>query len=221
MQQGFRLLGGMGLLAVGALEALMAGADRQGPVRAHLQFVIQRLHRFIIEGVLLLGILGRPDQGLMRIGEAAAPEIRHRIGLAPDHVIQNPEAQILQRRADAENIVIGADHPDRAGVLQHPPRRRQPFAGEAVIIGEAVELVPMIVDRIHLGLVGTVQVAAQLQIVGRIGENQIGAAFRQRVHLRDAVAFNHLIQFQHDAPPELSTAGFTVIRRDSRGQESC
>ena len=75
----------------------------------------------------------------------------------------------------------------------------------------------MIVHRIDLGLVGTAQIAAQLQIVGRVGEDQIGAAFRQRVHARDAVAFDDLIQFQHAMPrPKLSTAGFTVIRRDSR-----
>ena len=152
----------------------------------------------------------------MRVGEAAALEIGHGIGLAPHHIVQDPEAQILQRRADAENIVIGADHPDGAAVLQHPPRGGQPFAGEAVIVGEAVELVPMIVDRIDLGLVGAAQFAAQLHIVGRVGEDQVGAALRQRVHALDAVAFDHLIQFQHAmTPPEISTAGFTVIRRDS------
>jgi len=47
----------------------------------------------------------------MRIGEAPAAEIRHRIDLAPDHVIEEPEAKILEQRADAEDVVIGADHP--------------------------------------------------------------------------------------------------------------
>ena len=139
----------------------------------------------------------------MRIGEAAARKFGIGIGLAPDHVVQDPEAQILQDRADAEDVVIGADHPERAGVLQHAARRGQPVAGEAVIVGEAAELVPVIVDRIDLGLVGTAQFAAQLQIVGRVGEDQIGAAFGQRVHALDAIAFDHLIQFQTAMrPPE-------------------
>ena len=70
----------------------------------------------------------------------------------------------------------------RAGVLQHAARGGQPVAGEAVIFGEAVELVPVIVHGIDLGLVGTAQFAVELHIVGRVGEDQIGAAFGQRVH---------------------------------------
>ena len=73
---------------------------------------------------------------------------------------------------------------------------RQPFAGELVIGSEATELVPVIVHRVHLGLVGTVQFAAQLHIVGRVGEDQVGAAGGQRLHALHAVAFENLIQFQ-------------------------
>ena len=144
MQQRLRLLRRMRFLAVGILQALVAGADRQRPVGAHLQFVVQRLHRFVIEGVaLLLAVFGRPDHRFVRVGEALAAEIRHRVGLAPDDVVQDPEAQILQDRADAEDIVVGADHPQRAVVLQHAPRGGQPVAREAVIFGEAGELVPV------------------------------------------------------------------------------
>ena len=53
----------------------------------------------------------------MGIGKAPAAEIRHRIGLAPHHIVQDPVAQILQAGADAEDIVIGADNPERAGPL--------------------------------------------------------------------------------------------------------
>jgi uncharacterized membrane-anchored protein len=67
----------------------------------------------------------------VRVGEAAAAEVRHRVGLAPDHVVEDPEAEILQRRADAEDVVIGADHPDRAVGLQHAALGEQPGAGEA------------------------------------------------------------------------------------------
>jgi hypothetical protein len=197
----FRLLGGMRLLSVGAFDALAAGADRQGPVRAHLKLVIQRFHGLIVECVFLLRILGRPDQRLMRVGEAAALEVGHGIGFAPHHVIEDPEAQVLQRGADAENVVIGADHPQRAGILQAAARRHQPFAGEAVIDFKGTELVPMIVDRIHLGLVGPAQFAAQLHVVGRIGEHQVGAAFGQRLHALHAIALDHLVQFQDAHSP--------------------
>ena len=146
----------------------------------------------------------------MRVGEAPAAEVRHRVGLAPDHVVEHPEAQILQDRPDAEDIVIGADHPQRAGVLQHAARLAQPFAGEAVVFGEAGELVPVIVDGVDLGIVGTAQLVLELKIVGRIGEDQIGAAFRQRPHFLHAIALDHSIQrvFQFElshVPPVLST----------------
>jgi len=62
--------------------------------------------------------------------------------------------------------VIAADHPDRAVVLQDATGGLQPLAGELVVGGEALELVPVVVDRVDLGIVGTQQVAAQLQIVG-------------------------------------------------------
>ncbi len=178
VEQGFGLLRRMRLLPVGAFQALMAGADRQRPVGAHLQLVVQRLHRFVVEGVLLLGRLGRPDQRLMRIGEAAAAEIRHRVCLAPHHVVQDPEAQILQDRADAEDVVVGADHPQGAGVLQHAARLGQPVAGEAVVVGEAAELVPGIVDGVDLGLVRTAKLVLELEVIGRIGEDQVGTAVR-------------------------------------------
>jgi hypothetical protein len=70
------------------------------------------------------------------IGEAAAAEIRHRVGLAPHDVVENPEAEILHDRADAENVVIGTDHPDRRRRLHDASRRKKPCAREIVIGGE-------------------------------------------------------------------------------------
>ena len=86
--------------------------------------------------------------------------------------------------------------------FKHPARGRQPFKGEAVIIRETAELVPMIVDPVHFGLVGAGEFAAQLHVVGRVGEDQVGTAFRQRIHAGDAIAFDDLIQFQDALPPE-------------------
>src|SRR3546814_14960273 len=56
----------------------------------------------------------RPDQRLVRVGEAGALEIGHRVRLAPHDVVEDPIAIVLERGADAENIVIAADHPDRS-----------------------------------------------------------------------------------------------------------
>ena len=124
----------------------------------------------------------------MRIGEAAAAEIRHRIGFAPDDVVEDPEAEVLEHRADAEDVVIGADHPQRGARLHHAPAGGEPGAGEIVIGGEAGELVPVVVDGIDAGIVGPLEVALQLQIIGRIGEDEIDASGRQLRHLGNAIA---------------------------------
>ena len=47
-----------------------------------------------------------------------------------------------------------------------------------------------IVDGVDLRLVGTMQVAVQLQIVGRVGEYEVDRLFRQPVHRGDAVALH-------------------------------
>jgi hypothetical protein len=124
------------------------------------------------------------------VGEAGALEVGHRVGLAPDDVVEDPEAQVLHGHADAEDVVIAADHPDRAVVLQDAAGGLQPFAGELVIGREALELVPVVVNRVDLGIVRTQQVAAQLKIVGRVGENQVDRLLGQGVHRLDAVALN-------------------------------
>ena len=95
--------------------------------------------------------------------------------LAPDHVVEDPEAEILHDRADAENIVIGADHPDRAGGLQHAAAGGEPGFGEFVVGGEAGELVPVVGDRIDVRIVRALEIAGELEIVRRIGEDQIDA----------------------------------------------
>ncbi len=147
------------------------------PVGAHLDVFVAGLQRFVIEGVALgAGVARRPDHRLVRVGEAAAAEIRHRVELAPDHVVEDPEAEILHDRADAEDVVVGADHPDGGGGLHHAPAGGEPGFGELVVGGKARELVPVVVDRIDVGIVGALEVVRELEIVGRVGENQIDAA---------------------------------------------
>ena len=60
-----------------------------------------------------IAVARRPDQRLVRVGEAPAAEVRHRVGLTPDDVVENPVAQVLEDGADAEDVVVAADHPER------------------------------------------------------------------------------------------------------------
>ncbi len=84
----------------------------------------------------------------MGVGETPTTEVGHRVGLAPDDVVENPEPEILQRRADTENIVIAADDPERAVGSQDAVHLGEPGAAELVIGRQVVELVPIIVDPV-------------------------------------------------------------------------
>ena len=192
IQQRLGLLRGVRLHAIG-LEPLAAGADRDQPVGPHLQLFVHRLHRVIIELVLRIFGFRCPDERFMGVGEARALEIRHRIGLAPDDVVQDPETGILQRGADAEDVVIAAYRPDRAIGLQDTPRCRKPFAGKVVIGLQRRKLVPFVIDRRHLAAFGAMQIVRQLKIVRWIGKDQIGTAFRHGVHRGDAITENNAV----------------------------
>ncbi len=196
MQQGLGLLRRVELEAVLVAQPLRPGAQRQEPVAAHLQVVVQRLHGLVVEAVAAVPAPRRPDQRLVRVGEAAPAEIRHRVGLAPHHVVEDPEAQVLQDGADAEDVVVGADHPDRAVLLQQPPALAEPAPGEGVVGGEVAEPVPVLVHRVHQAVVGPAQLAAELQVVRRVGEDAVDRGRRQHAHQWDAVAEQHLVQGQ-------------------------
>ena len=177
------------------LQAFVAGADGDEPVRAHLHVFIAGFERIVMEGVALrFGALRGPDHGLVRIGEAAALEVRHRVGLAPHDVVQDPEVEILQGRADAEDVVIGADHPERRVLLHHAAHGDKPGAGERVVVGKARELVPVVVDRVDEALVRTRERLFELEIVGRIREDHVHALGRKLLQIGDAVAEKNLIE---------------------------
>src|SRR3546814_2093473 len=101
----------------------------------------------------------------MRIGETRALEIGHGIGLAPDNVVKDPEAPILQRCSHPKNVVVAADYPDGAVGLQYAPRLLQPGMGEGVVSAQRIEFVPIIIDRIHAPALGPEQIAAELKII--------------------------------------------------------
>src|SRR3546814_12018878 len=105
---------------------------------------------------------------------SGALEIGHRVRLAPDDVVENPIPLVLKRCADAEDIVIAADHPDAAAGFQDALRFLEPRMREAVVGGEAVEFVPLIVAVVDLAAVRTMQVAAEPEVVGRSGGDNGG-----------------------------------------------
>src|SRR5208282_2174763 len=165
MEERFGLLGRVRLAAGAVLETLRTGAERDEPVAAHLQLVVQRLHGLVIEGVARGRALGAPDERLVRVGEAPSAEVRHRVGLAPDHVVQDPEAEVLEDGAHAKDVVVAADHPERAVLLERAARRREPSAREGVVSVEVVELVPRGLAAVDARVVGSMQLARELQIV--------------------------------------------------------
>ena len=112
----------------------------------------------------------------MRVGKSRALKIGHWVGFAPNDVVQNPISSVLHRRANAKDIVVAANHPKRAIGLQNTPRFGQPFAGECVINRKACKLVPFIVDGVDLAIVRAQQIAAKLQIIGRIGKDHVDGA---------------------------------------------
>ena len=124
----------------------------------------------------------------MGVGETPALEIGHRVALAPDDIVEDPEAELLEDGADAVDIVIGADDPQRAVVLQQSLGGLEPFAGEAVIVGEARELVPALGDAVDDGVVGAAQFGLELQIVGRIGEHHVDRLRGEAAHDLDGLA---------------------------------
>ncbi len=84
--------------------------------------------------------------------------------------------------------MVAADHPHRAVRLQGAADESEPFAGEAVVFGERGEAVPGVVDTVDLGLVRAVEVAGELEVVGRIGERDVDRAGREPGEVLQRVA---------------------------------
>ena len=132
----------------------------------------------------------------MRVGEARAAKIGHRVHFAPDDIVQDPEALILQNRPNAEDIMIAANHPKRAVGLEDAACLGQPGATKRVIGGKAIKLVPIIIDGIHTPAFGTEKITAELKIIGRIGKDHVDARIRKRTHGGNTIANDDLVQRQ-------------------------
>ncbi len=195
MEKRLGLLGGV-RLAPPSLDALGAGAKRQKPVRTHLKAVVERLHGAVVEPIGLAARVGAPDQGFVGVGEPPAAEVGHGVRLAPNDVVEDPKAFVLHHGADAVDVVVGPDHPQRAVALQQPSRLDEPGARELVVAAKTVEAVPRGIHARHLRVVGPQERAFELQVVGRVGEDHVDRGGWQRRHDLDAVAEKDLIR--HD-----------------------
>src|SRR5204862_7008370 len=69
-----------------------------------------------------------------------------------------------------------------------PAAGEQPGAGEIIIGCEGRKLVPVVVDGVDVGFVGSLEIALELQVVRRISKHQIDRTGRQFRHLGDAIA---------------------------------
>src|SRR5690606_37138942 len=111
----------------------------------------------------------------------------HWVHFAPDDVVLNPESEILDRDAEPEDVVIGADDPDGTVRFQHATAFGEPGAAESIVFCEVVELVPGVVDAVHLRVVRAEKIARELQIIRRIGENEIDARAGNLLQFVDAI----------------------------------
>ena len=83
--------------------------------------------------------------------------------------------------------MIGADDPDGAVGLQDAPALAEPGTRERVVLGEAREFVPIVVDAVDARIVGAHQIGSELQIVGRVGEDEIDRMVGQLLQRCDAI----------------------------------
>ena len=107
------------------------------------------------------------------VGKPPAAKVRHRVGLAPHDVVEDPEAEVLQDRADAKDVVVGADDDERRVALHQSTRGAEPAARKSIVFGKVGEFVPVVVDGVDKTLVRARQRILELQIVRRVGENEV------------------------------------------------
>jgi hypothetical protein len=178
------------------LEAFFAGAERKVPIGAHLQIVVERFRGVVVECVFRAPDLLRPEQGLVGIGEAHTAKVGHGIIFDPRHIVEDPVVEVLQDLADAVDVVIRADDPQCAGVFQDPAATGEPGVGEPVVLLEVVELVPVVVHRIDVGLIGTPELLLELQVVGRVGKYQVDRGLGELAEQGEAIAGEDLVEGQ-------------------------
>ena len=106
-------------------------------------------HFLVVEDVFAFFVFRGPEDGLRRVREVTAAQIRRRIRLFPGDVVENLEPELLQGVADAENDVVRAGHPNRAVRLEHALTPPQPFGVELVVQFRSARDVPVAFIHLH------------------------------------------------------------------------
>ena len=150
--------------------------------RAHRPYCLHLLsrdaaHFLIIEDVFAFLVLGGPEDGLGRVGEVTAAQVRGRVGFFPGDVVQNLEPELLQGVADAEYDVVRASHPDGAVGFQYFLAAKQPFAIEFVVQFRSPRDVPVAFIHLH-HFAGVTGDAAIREEIRRVGEDGVEPALR-------------------------------------------
>jgi hypothetical protein len=89
--------------------------------------------------------------------------------------------------------MIATDYPDSTGILQDTSAGAQPILGERIIGSEVTESIPVVVNCIDTGHIRPPQLLLKLQIVGRIGENEVNAVLWKPTEDLDAIPSDDLI----------------------------
>ena len=160
------------------------------PDRLHLLAAVLASHLIVIERVLVtaaLRRLARPQHDLRRVGERPAPQIRRRIRLLPDNIVQQPKAVLQQRHAHAGIYVERPRHPDSPRRLQYAVAFGDPLHVELVVQFQPPALVPVALVHAHHASrhAGYPAVGQQIR---RIGPHAIHALVREARERLDRLA---------------------------------
>lgn len=139
---------------------------------------VRQLSRgLVVEDVSRFRLPGCPQQGLVRVGEVETGKVRGRIGLHPDEIAQDLEAQLLHRETHTVDHVVGPRDPQAPAVGQHSLAVGEPSPVELVHQIRVQGVGPRSpCTRTRAGKAGRAPVQ---QEVGRASENEVHRGIRQ------------------------------------------
>ena len=137
------------------------------PHSLHLFTTVLTLHLPVVEGVLVLTAfrsLRRPVHQLRRVRERPASQVRRRIRLLPDDVIQDPQPRLHQRHSHYGMDMQRPRYPDASRRCQHPFALRNPALAELHVFQQPVRLIPRALVNQHPATCGARYAAVRQQI---------------------------------------------------------
>ncbi len=175
------------------------------PDRLHLLVAVVAFHARVVEKVFGFRGFARPEQGFVRVSEVATGEMRRRVGFVPGDVVEDFEAEGLQRESAAKNVVARARNPERAVGFEEAVTLPQPLQVEGVDLLEGRGFVPVaFIDAHHLPVL--TRHAAVGEEIRRVGEDEV-----------ESLGFGAAQQFERVALIESQAAIWVVKARFGRG----